>query len=136
MDIGGDGVARLQYDDIARDYLLGWNETHMTVAPHADGVRAQRAQSLNRACRLELGQETNERIDSQYHRDRAAFLKLPEVERQRRREAQQIDDWALELMQQQDKRAGLAPRHDCVRPKRLLPALGFLIGKAAGERDT
>ena len=133
--VGRNGVAGLQQDDIAGHHLLGRDDAGVAVAPHARRTGAERMQSFNRARGFQLGEKADQRVDREHGRDRGAFFQFPEVERQRRRRAEQIDHRAVELVQQHRQGAGLAPRHNRVRPEGLEPALDLLVGKPAGDRD-
>jgi hypothetical protein len=52
--VGRDRVTGFQHNDVAGHHLLGSDETHMAISPHAGGARAERAQRLDGARRLEL----------------------------------------------------------------------------------
>jgi hypothetical protein len=53
----------------------------MAIPPHAGGARAERAQRLDGARRLEFCEKADQRIKRQHDRDCTALLPFPKVKR-------------------------------------------------------
>ena len=124
--VGRYGIAGIQEHDVAGHQVHGRNQAHMALAAHAGAVATESAQPFDRARGLQLRHEPDQRVDREHDNDRAAFLQLAEIERQRRRGTQEIDDRARELVRQQAQNARGRREAIVFCPNRFRRALGGL----------
>ena len=99
--VGRHHVARLQQHDVARHELgsAGTSRTCPSRRTRAERLPSARSASIERAA-LNSVTKPISALSGEHGDDGAALLQLAEVERQPRRRGQQIDDGALELVQQ------------------------------------
>jgi hypothetical protein len=107
----------------------------VTVASHAGGTRAKRAQPLDGPRSLQLSHEPDQGIERQHNRDCASFLPFSEIKRQSGSGAQQVDHCALELMQQHAEGGNRPMYHNRIWPISLEPVASLCVRQAGGDRN-
>ena len=92
-----------------------------TAARGRNCVPSARSASIERAA-SQFCYKADQRIERQHNRDCAALLPFPKIKRQNGCGAQQVDHWALELMQQHAEGGNLPMHHNRIWPISLEPA--------------
>ena len=131
--IGGNHIARVEQDDVARHQALGGNQARAPVPAYPRRTGPERLQCLDGPHGLDFGDEPDHGIEREHADDRAALLPFTEVECEPSSDGEQPDHKALKLMDQDGESRRLFAARDGIRSVELQPPARLFFGKSGGR---